>query len=317
MCKQHKNHALRRGYTLVELLVTTLIITVLAGTVLVGISGAREIARENRTRVQIAHLKELLAPMYDAYRTRAIPLRAPLNSSGNQIPLLRLRMLRELMRMEMPDRVTDISDTPTSTFQIGTSTGPVVIDPLSSSLYRSFRRRAFTSTGSTNSTELEANWSPENQGSECLYMIIGSIQDGDRNGLDFFLDREIGDTDGDGMPEILDAWGNPIEFLRWAPGHRSVVQQNANDPDPFDPLKVDSRARTPGGTYAMAPLVVSGGKSNQIDLIFDTPTPHRYKPLSAASEPNDPFATNFGAIDETSDFLHGDNITSHNVNAGS
>ena len=49
------------------------------------------------------------------------------------------------------------------------------------------------------------------------------------------------DTDGDGMKEILDAWGNPIEFLRWAPGLRSLIQDG--DPahaDPFDPRGVYS-----------------------------------------------------------------------------
>jgi len=305
----------RGGYTLVELLVTTLIITMLAAVVLVGISGAREIARENRTRAQIAQLKELLAPMYNAYRTRAVPLRAPFNAQPRQIPALRLRLVRELMRMEMPDRVTDVTDTAT-TFNINTTSGTRSIPPLSSALHRSFLRRAIAATGATGKADLEIKWTVEHQGSECLYMIIGSIQDGDLNGIDFLLDDEIGDTDGDGMPEILDAWGNPIEFLRWAPGHQSLVQSSTTEPDPFDPLQIDPRART-GGTYAMAPLVVSGGKSEQIDLIFDTATPHRYKPASSSpdNEPNDPFATNFGAPDPAGS-NQGDNITNHNVSAG-
>ena len=37
------------------------------------------------------------------------------------------------------------------------------------------------------------------------------------------------------MPEFLDAWGKPIEFLRWAPGLVSVKQDHdLNNPDPFD-----------------------------------------------------------------------------------
>ncbi len=313
-----RHKPLRGGYTLVELLVTTLIITLLASVALVGIAGAREIARENRTRAQIAYLKELLNPMYDAYLTRAIPVRLPFNAAGNQIPAARLRLVRELMRMEMPDRVTDVQDGPTTTFQVGTinrstgaATAPQTLPPLSSALFRSHQRRA------------TAGWTPEFQGSECLYLIVSSIRDGDQNGLDFFLDKEIADTDGDGMPEILDAWGNPIEFLRWAPGHRSVVQKGDSvplaerDPDPFDPFKIDPRAKTADPTFALTPLIVSGGKSEEIGLILDTSpsSPHHYKPPSADGEPNDPYGTNFGANDGVST-SQGDNITSHNVNAG-
>jgi hypothetical protein len=49
-------------------------------------------------------------------------------------------------------------------------------------------------------------------------MIIASIRDLGTNGLDFLREDEIGDLDGDGMPEILDAWGRPIAFLRWPAG---------------------------------------------------------------------------------------------------
>ena len=45
------------------------------------------------------------------------------------------------------------------------------------------------------------------------------MKDGDKNALDFFMPDEIGDMDEDGMKEILDGWGTPIEFLRWAPGY--------------------------------------------------------------------------------------------------
>ncbi len=32
---------------------------------------------------------------------------------------------------------------------------------------------------------------------------------------DDFSDREIKDTDGDGLPEFVDAWGQPLQFFRW------------------------------------------------------------------------------------------------------
>ena len=34
-------------------------------------------------------------------------------------------------------------------------------------------------------------------------------------GVDAFLEQEIADTDNDGLPEFVDAWGNPLRFYRW------------------------------------------------------------------------------------------------------
>ena len=33
-----------------------------------------------------------------------------------------------------------------------------------------------------------------------------------------FSGSEIADVDGDGWKMFIDGWGNPIGFLRWAPG---------------------------------------------------------------------------------------------------
>jgi hypothetical protein len=34
-------------------------------------------------------------------------------------------------------------------------------------------------------------------------------------GADAFTDAEVKDTDGNGLPELIDAWGNPLRFYRW------------------------------------------------------------------------------------------------------
>jgi hypothetical protein len=49
------------------------------------------------------------------------------------------------------------------------------------------------------------------------------MRDGDKLALDYFDATEIGDTDGDGMKEILDGWGTPIEFIRWPAGYAENV----------------------------------------------------------------------------------------------
>jgi hypothetical protein len=121
----------------------------------------------------------------------------------------------------------------------------------------------------------------ENQGAECLYMVImNATADGEARGL--FGENSVGDTDGDGAPEFLDGWGHPIEFLRWAAGFDSDIQVNANDfgpppitdpltipewvsaasndHDPFDLYRLDQPA------FRLVPLIFSPGRDETYSL---------------------------------------------------
>ena len=53
--------------------------------------------------------------------------------------------------------------------------------------------------------------------SEMLYAILveGLSPLGSSFSRDDFTNREVGDTDGDGLPEFIDAWGEPLQFYRW------------------------------------------------------------------------------------------------------
>ncbi|WP_165229760.1 type II secretion system protein [Aquisphaera insulae] len=42
---------------------------------------------------------------------------------------------------------------------------------------------------------------------------------------DDFTDREVRDTDGDGLPEFVDAWGEPLQFFRWPLLYHSDLQR--------------------------------------------------------------------------------------------
>ena len=92
--------------------------------------------------------------------------------------------------------------------------------------------------------------------------------DGNRKGTDFFNESEIGDTDGDGMKEILDAWGNPIEFLRWAPGLRSLIQDGDTAlGDPFNPQRAHNIYHP--NTFPLHPYVYSAGPDGAYDTVPD------------------------------------------------
>jgi prepilin-type N-terminal cleavage/methylation domain-containing protein len=254
---QYKSRALRRRcFTLVELLVVMSIMAVLAGMVLMALAGATEKAREDRTTSEVMRLHELVMERYEGYRIRPLPVRtqniiAQGGNPNNMRDVARVKLLTtwELMRMELPERKSDILD------------DPKVLSSVPS-LCQAYRRRLQVTYGVPYNAVTDAQWTPAFQGAECLYLIISTLRDGDTTGLNYFTPREIKDTDGDKMPEIVDAWGMPIEFLRWAPGYISKMQEaNAtNQPDPFDPLKIYS------ANYSLTPFIYSAGPDKKYDI---------------------------------------------------
>jgi prepilin-type N-terminal cleavage/methylation domain-containing protein len=263
--------------TLVELMVTIAIIAILASIVLLGISGATEQAKLRRTQAQIAKLHELVMEKWRSYETRRVPMKGIERGERlprNAVAAKRLLALREMMRLEMPERITDLT-------------------VINSGANEPEHLRTFPSLYYSYMARVKSTWTDQYQGAECLYLIISQITVDDSTALRYFNDSEIGDRDGDGMPEILDAWGTPIEFLRWAPGFISPLQtpnaindaQLANLPlpqgpagqvttlipyisqttDPFDVMHVDE----PSGTrnpHVLVPLVMSAGPDKVFNI---------------------------------------------------
>ena len=63
--------------------------------------------------------------------------------------------------------------------------------------------------------------------SEMLYAILveGRGPYGSSFNRDDFTDKEVRDTDGDGLPEFVDAWGEPLQFYRWPTLYHSDLQR--------------------------------------------------------------------------------------------
>ncbi len=62
---------------------------------------------------------------------------------------------------------------------------------------------------------------------EMLYALLveGSGPLGSAFSRDDFTDKEVRDTDGDGLPEFVDAWGQPLQFFRWPILYHSDIQR--------------------------------------------------------------------------------------------
>lgn len=324
MATQFTRRPARPAFTLVELLVVMGVLAMLSSMVLVGLSSAAEQARANRTRSQVQKIHELLMPRWDEYRYRRVEDSKTGNVRVRQAA--RVDKIRELMRIELPDRKSDVIDAPVSLSAVP-------------ALQLRYQRAITNATGAANFAAAQTSWSAANQSSECLYMILASIQSGETNGLDFFKPSEIGDTDGDGVPEILDGWGKPILFLRWPYGYPNIENTSPTErrnglsqimdntsPDPFDPLGVRggrvTLTTTPIVTYdhfPLHPLIFSAGPNGLYNIrtgIQDSSGTELTYPGS--TPPNNPYIEDtssgytkrMGAILDTSgDEL--DNITNH------
>jgi len=326
----------RRAFTLTELLIVIMIIGIMAGLALSALAGATELAREQRTRAIINKLDQLIMERYEEYRTRAVPIRVAVGNNPRQAALIRLNALRELMRLELPDRISDLCTlSELNDLQSGDNTlnaianlkDAIRVSNLTAipSVARSYKRRAAMAIATSGS-----GWSSSHQGAECLYLIVGSMQDGDKSALDFFSPSEIGDTDEDGMKEILDGWGTPIEFLRWAPAftieNGALTKQTSSfamppnrvSPDPFDPAKVDPRATSIASTacFALYPLIYSAGRDKAFDIDVGSTVYAQTANNSIIPNipPNDPYYGSGGAAPLTGASIgtgFNDNITNH------
>lgn len=282
----------RRAFTLVELLVVLVIVMLLSALTLAGLAVAGRNAKIDRTKNTIRKIHEIVMPHYESYLRRRIPP-PNITTSGSENAVNRLVALRQLMVYEMPDSWNDVRDK-VDDVEDGQNpkTGPIF---------------GYAQTkGALKPT-------PENGGAECLYMIV-SRGIGESDAMEQFRAEEVGDVDKDQAPEFLDAWGAPIEFIRWAPGFTDLSPVQKNNPtmlhDPFDPMRVDP------GAYALVPLIVSGGPDRSIGLeLSNGYQPAQRLELQYVIDNKDYRDRNPGRIKTPSESpnTYVDNITNHDL----
>jgi len=192
----------RRAFTLVELLVVITILGILTALVLGVAAVAAGTARQARSEAMVARLHTLVVDYWDSFRNRRVELNdtveLQINSlAANNIPTgpalaeARLYGLRETLILEVPDRWSDL---------LGMSLGDAADAPPPAAnarapgylaarpaLTQMFLRRYEQVRSATNKLKNAPNTVGDlrqNQGAECLYMIVTmATADGEARGM--------------------------------------------------------------------------------------------------------------------------------------
>ncbi|MBB3204581.1 type II secretory pathway pseudopilin PulG [Rhodopirellula rubra] len=223
---------------------------------------------------------------------------------------VRLNMTRDLQRLEMPDKIADVATwnstewTTSDPVSIKAVANRIVEDAATGRVIRKFDGSSFprfefpvTWAGSgkpanfvtrANSVTTSATdtWDTENEGAECLYLIMATSFASGTPAIDGIPDSNIGDTDEDGMPEILDGWGRPLGFVRWPVGYTLPTGRFDNSvPDDFDPFRSDFGylVASEDEPYSIRPLILSSGEDEEFGVELSSSVDHSTQswPLSS------------------------------------
>ncbi|MDE0865457.1 MAG: prepilin-type N-terminal cleavage/methylation domain-containing protein [Rubripirellula sp.] len=321
------NKTSNTAFTLIEVLIVIVIISIMGSMVMTAVSGVMTTAKQSRTKTIISIVDSVLAEHYANLKYRQLPVEIPdlFQPSGNANELgfevlaseaarVRLMMIRDLQRMEIPDRLSDITTAPSAMYA---ATNKVLIDNSGNIINtrddRNQRKILDVTWYSPNATflsgsdnvpsrlaayrnrmpiglTLNSSAALANQGAECLYLIMATSFVGGTPALEAIPSANIGDTDKDGLREILDGWGNPLGFIRWPVGYFDPeLSIDKTIPDDFDLFRSDySYTAVPGSTsssagaydvftaanfddgtvkpWSMRPLVFSGGPDGEYGI---------------------------------------------------
>lgn len=258
MYRQQHNKMKRNGFTLLELLIVVAIVGTLMSLSVVVMYGFVTQAEEEATSATIQKINRMLEERIEAFDrafkgTRKdvairdmLALLADPDLNGNQADgifgvkdaVVEILAKKALFRREFPQRFEE---------RLAFETGAPLVAGLPNSMYEAICapaarvRLGLADTVALSDpaivAEVAARFAagastPETESSELLYFALiksasygAAAVDSDR-----FTENEVRDTDGDGLPEFIDAWGQPLRYYRWPT--RLI---DTNPPVPFQP----------------------------------------------------------------------------------
>ena len=206
MSRISKHPNARLAFTLVELLMVITLLILVSGMLLTAVAGVTRTAKEARTRAVISTVDNVVQRLYESYKYRPLPVEipdafrplasAPANEIGYEVlaseaARTRLLMIRDLQRMELPERLIEIREgtVVASAASIRAAANPVVQNAATGEIRgtrddrtqrRTFDVSWYSAVDNVPSklaayfSRLPATATPENQGAECLFLIMSN-----------------------------------------------------------------------------------------------------------------------------------------------
>ncbi len=311
---QNKPH--RSGFTLLELLMVIAIISVLMSLVFFAMNGLTENAKAEATKTTVNKASRLLEQRIEAFE------RAFKGSRRDQYVKATVGLLtavdgrfdhysrypekapqavvllahKAAFRFEFPQRMVELILTPsddsngnglpnaveekiaipsarTALYLENLKNGVIPVEPTAAQIQALVDSRWARRTAKTESSAL-------------LYYILTASGTFGSSPVDSdqFSSFEVADTDGDGLPEFIDAWGEPLRFYRWptrlidptAPNPFRPDFDDPNDPTETRSISANERLYASLLIRGLPPAPVplpgpSGGMTTQRDLLFVDP----------------------------------------------
>ena len=239
----------RQAFTLLELLIVITIIAVLMGLSVSVMFGIVSQAEEEATTTTVRKVDALLEQRIEAFnrafngnrKLAAVSdiglLLANQDIHGVRDEVQEILAKKALFRFEFPQRMDErrlFGDPDTIVTGIPDTIFRAVAAPNARQQLINEGNATPTDTDVTN--RVISNWAnhrPETESSALLHFALlasGSFGVGAVDG-DRFTINEVADTDGDGLPEFVDAWSKPLRFYRWP---TRLIDITA--PNPFVPV---------------------------------------------------------------------------------
>src|SRR5262249_19540671 len=202
----------RSGFTLIELLVVIGILGVLMALTVAGVFVAGEGQRQANTEAAMRAVNKTLTAHWNAIiaeAKRETPSNSAIALAGGSSEIERAKVIWIKLRLieAFPMSYADITGPgPAASFPNPPIYQPPGFDPTAEPYIPPGRRKNIASYLRALNGRTKAN-DPLTEPSACLVLALSQNRGGFKLDIDALGAAAIRDTDGDGMPEIVDAWG--------------------------------------------------------------------------------------------------------------
>jgi hypothetical protein len=254
--------------------------------------------------------------------TRRVPIQIPAGTQPLLAARMRLEAIRDLMRLEMPDFYSDITNNAFLSGNTNPATSAKYFQTNQPAIWRLYNQ-AYNS-------KIEPISNDPAENAKCLYLVVSL---GFPEAMEQFNNNEIGVDPYDQRPYFVDGWGRPILWLRWAAGFSSGEGLTPNpfitpapsdiqtgnptaDHDPFDTRNIDTwtDVSDPVRGFRLVPLIYSAGPDGETGISIGGKTSNVYQ---YAGDPywhyDDEDTGNTMYLGSISGGTAFDNITNHHI----